>query len=351
MRTTLSRSRDGKWVGGVCAGLARGRGIGVGWARSAFVLGTLIGGLGAVVYLACWLIIPGEGEQPGDLTSGWIVALAKACAACVVLAALGVLAAGATLFGFGWVAAALASAVLLGVLVAWPRFGPAWALLPVAAIALPSAAVAATGVELVPQPGHEMIAPKTLTTNGVVTFRAGIGTMLIDLENTALPPSGVVRVRIQGGVRRTIVALPHDRCVHVDVAYRVQPFLAELANQVTGRFPFRGIVVFGNNLTAGSGADDVTSPVPGPTLKIDFSSTGGSLYVRDYPATIDPEVRPDWPGYRVFPELRPDTRGLSRRQARYELGAWRVRRAAEVRSQRLVDSLRPGPCGTTGAAR
>ena len=53
----------------------------------------------------------------------------------------------ATLFGFGWIAVALAAAILLAVLVAWPRLGPAWALLPLAGIALPAVAVAAGGIQ------------------------------------------------------------------------------------------------------------------------------------------------------------------------------------------------------------
>ena len=104
---------------------ARGRGI-AGWIRAAFVVGALVGGLGVLVYLVCWLIIPDEGEEPGDLSSAWIVALAKACAACVACVALGMLAAAATLFGFGWIAVGCAAAVLIVVLAAWPRLGPAW---------------------------------------------------------------------------------------------------------------------------------------------------------------------------------------------------------------------------------
>jgi phage shock protein PspC (stress-responsive transcriptional regulator) len=65
----LSRSDKGKWFGGVCVGLARGRDIPVASARAAFVVAALIGGLGVLAYLTCWLIIPHEGEQPGELTA------------------------------------------------------------------------------------------------------------------------------------------------------------------------------------------------------------------------------------------------------------------------------------------
>jgi phage shock protein PspC (stress-responsive transcriptional regulator) len=75
----------------VCSGLARGRGTQPAWIRAAFVIGALIGCLGMLVYLVCWLIIPDEAEEPGDPSSGWIVALAKACAASVAVVGLGVL--------------------------------------------------------------------------------------------------------------------------------------------------------------------------------------------------------------------------------------------------------------------
>lgn len=347
--TTVSRSRDGKWLAGVCAGLARARGISPAPIRAAFVVGGLIGGLGILVYLACWLIIPQQGEQPGDLSSGWLVAVAKACAACLGLATLAVLAAVATLFGFGWVAVVLAAAVLVAVLAWWPRLSPAWALLPIAAIAVPSAAVAASGVELVAQPGNEIIAPTSLSANGVVTFRAGTGTMLVDLRRTLLPPAGVVAVHIQGGVRRTIVALPQDRCVHVALRYRVQPLLSDLASQMVGRSAYPGVIGFGSWLPGRSGVRDLAIGGYGPELEIDFSSTGGSLFVRDYPDTVDPNVMPDWPGYPVHPEPRPNVRGISKHLARYEIDAWRARHAKQVSSQRFVSSSMPGPCVASGA--
>jgi phage shock protein PspC (stress-responsive transcriptional regulator) len=344
----VSRSRRTRWLGGVCGGLARDLGVEPGWLRAAFAAGVPVAGIGIVVYVACWLIIPQEGEQPGDASSGLVVPLAQASAVCVGLATLAVLAALAALFGFGWIAV---GAVLIAVLAAWPRLGPGWALLPVAAIALPAAAVAGTGVRLSPQPGHVTIAPRTLSTGGAATFRAGLGTMLVDLRRTSLPAAGTVTIHVQGGLRRTIVALPHDRCVHVALDYRVQPFMARLASQLAGRpGPFPGIVVFGRLLPRPSGVSDFSSPVPGPVLRIDFSSTGGGLYVRDYPTPVDPETHPNWPGYPVFPEPRPVTRGLSKRLARYEISAWQVRQRAEVASQRRVDSLMGGPCALSGGS-
>jgi phage shock protein PspC (stress-responsive transcriptional regulator) len=348
----LSRSDEGKWLGGVCTGLARERGIGVAWIRIAFLTATLIGGLGILAYLACWLIIPHEDEQPGDPGSRWIVVLAQVSAGSIGIAVLAVLGAAATLFGLGWIVAVLAAAALLGVLVAWPRLGPAWALLPIAALIVPSVAVAGSGMRLSPQAANASFVPAALRATSEVTYRSGLGTMVVDLRHTELPTEGVVRLRIQGGVRRTIVALPADRCVPITLSYHVRPFISQLAAQLTGHAqPYAGIVVFGKVQTGLSGTSGDAYPGPGPTLSIDFTSAGGSLFVRDYPDSVDPDVHPNWPGYRVFPEARPDTAGTPKRAARKLIRAWRARRRADVRSQRLVDSLMPGPCASAGKRR
>lgn len=314
------------------------------------MIGALIAGVGLLAYLACWLIIPGEGEELGARSSGWLVALAKACATCLGLATLAVLAAIATLFGFGWIAVLLAAAALLVVLVAWPRFNPAWALLPIAGIALPAVAVAAGGVQFADDTGHVTVAPRVLAPGGVATFRAGLGTMLVDLRRTQLPATGTLNVRVDGGVRRTIVALPHDRCMHVEMDYSVRPFWSEVASVLAGRGPFRAVVLFGNYLPGDSGSRKLTSTIPGPVLKLHLTSAGGSLYVRDYPDAVDPDSVPDWPGYPVFVEPRPKLHGVSKRLARDEMRSWRARHTNEVRSQHFVAQNLPGPCTITTAA-
>lgn len=339
-----SRSREGRWLGGVCAGLGRARGIHPAWIRVAFVIGGLFAGVGLLAYLACWLIIPQEGEELGERSSNWLVGLAKACGACLGLVTLAVLAAGATLFGFGWAALAVAAVALVAVLASWPRLGPAWALLPLASIALPAVAVASSGTRLVAAAGHETIDVGSLTPGGMATFRSGLGTMLVDLRHTALPATGTLDVRVQGGVRRTIVALPHDRCVHVELTYSIQPFWSQVASLIAGHGPSAGVVVFGAFLPDRSGSRRFTSAVPGPVLKLHMTSVGGSLYVRDYPDGVNPDYIPDWPGLVVQPEPRPNVRGLSKSQARYELHAWRRRYAGELRSEQEVARAMPGPC-------
>ena len=58
------RSRDGKKVAGVCAGLAQEFGIAATPVRLAFVLLTLIaGGAGLVLYVILWMVMPYREER------------------------------------------------------------------------------------------------------------------------------------------------------------------------------------------------------------------------------------------------------------------------------------------------
>ena len=68
----------------------------------AFVLLTLLGGLGALIYVSCWLIVPEQGDEAGAPGPSGIVVLAQATDACAGLVMLGALAVVATIFGFGW---------------------------------------------------------------------------------------------------------------------------------------------------------------------------------------------------------------------------------------------------------
>lgn len=58
------RSRRGKRVAGVCAGLAEEFGISATPIRLAFVLLTLIGGPGIILYIILWVIMPYREDRP-----------------------------------------------------------------------------------------------------------------------------------------------------------------------------------------------------------------------------------------------------------------------------------------------
>lgn len=59
----LTRSREGRWLGGVCAGLGRYFDLSPTIYRIAFVALALAGGTGVLLYVAAWLVIPDEGAE------------------------------------------------------------------------------------------------------------------------------------------------------------------------------------------------------------------------------------------------------------------------------------------------
>ena len=60
----LVRARKGRLLAGVCAGIAEYVGIDVTVIRLLFVaLGVVTFGVGVLIYLAAWIVIPEEGED------------------------------------------------------------------------------------------------------------------------------------------------------------------------------------------------------------------------------------------------------------------------------------------------
>jgi phage shock protein C len=58
----LIRPKDGRVVSGVCAGLAAYFGVDPTLVRLAFALLTVFGGLGVLLYLFAWVVIPDESD-------------------------------------------------------------------------------------------------------------------------------------------------------------------------------------------------------------------------------------------------------------------------------------------------
>jgi phage shock protein PspC (stress-responsive transcriptional regulator) len=333
-----TRTRDGRWLGGVCAGLAARWNVPVARVRLGFAVASVLLGLGVLVYVAAWLILPEDGVAGSQRP---IVLVAQAIGALLGIVTLAAAGGAATVFGYGWAVVAVACLVLVGVLAGWARLGPAWALLPVGALVLPSVAMAVGGLRIEPSTSTRILAPSSLTELPDGPVRSGLGLLTIDLRNTALPPAGPIPLTIDAGPRRTLIALPHDRCVHVVVDQHAAPPAVRFGGSLLGRLAQTSPKVFGEYT-----APHYETPRRrgGPVLRIDFSSVGGSLVVRDYPDDVDPTSRPDWPGYEVYPEPRPDTTGLGRAAAKRELRGWRERREVQDRDKARIDRLKGGPC-------
>jgi phage shock protein PspC (stress-responsive transcriptional regulator) len=349
----IVRRRQGKLLGGVCAGLPDGWGLGTNGLRLLFVIAALFGGIGLVAYLTCWLVIPAEDQDPDPDSVRSIVLVAWATGALVGLVLVAAAAALATVFGLGWVVFGLA------VIIAAINFSPLRtpippiaALLAVGALTLPAVAAALSPVRLTLQSGRSITRPQTYHALSQTTYRSGFGTLLIDLRRTPVPSSGDATLRIDAGLRRTIVALPLDKCVRVRINYDIHLFPAHLAALFTGRYitEFHDVALFGHPYGyAIDGGPSATignnSKVAGPLLTIDFTSQGGGLYVRDYPDSVDPDLTPYWPGFPVHVERRPYIGNEPRKVQKQMLKAWHRRLRGERASQKQVAAELAGPCG------
>ena len=67
----LLRIRQGRIVAGVCAGLGAYLGVDVNLVRLAFGVLTVFYGLGILLYLVAWLILPEEGED-GSIVESFV---------------------------------------------------------------------------------------------------------------------------------------------------------------------------------------------------------------------------------------------------------------------------------------
>jgi len=67
----LERKLDGRWVAGVCAGLADYSGLDVSLIRVIFAVLTLFGGVGAIAYVLAWALVPEQGE-PASIAEKFI---------------------------------------------------------------------------------------------------------------------------------------------------------------------------------------------------------------------------------------------------------------------------------------
>jgi len=67
----LLRLRQGRIVAGVCAGLGAYFGVDVNLVRLAFGVLTVFYGLGILLYLIAWLILPEEGED-GSIVESFV---------------------------------------------------------------------------------------------------------------------------------------------------------------------------------------------------------------------------------------------------------------------------------------
>jgi phage shock protein C len=64
----LRRSREDRWLGGVCGGIARATGVQSWLCRLLFALLAMCAGTGVLVYLLMWFLVPADPLSPGHIS-------------------------------------------------------------------------------------------------------------------------------------------------------------------------------------------------------------------------------------------------------------------------------------------
>jgi phage shock protein PspC (stress-responsive transcriptional regulator) len=272
----LLRAREGRLVGGVCAGLGRYFDVDPILFRIGAVVLVFVGGAGLLAYLAALLLIPSEdspaaaeGTPPGRnrwlviaglivllcisfpfllgggvLLAGLAIPFALLVAAGVLVwwfvsgegpageagdvakrAALGIgllLVCGLIAIGGAWAAAAggetiVAIAVIAAgaAILAGAFLRPVRLLvLPALALALSAGTVSAAGIDLDGGVGERDYRPASAL-DLRDTYELGMGELIVDLRQTDLPP-GDVPLKIDLGVGEARVIVPEDVCVATD---------------------------------------------------------------------------------------------------------------------------------------
>ena len=215
----LERSRDDKYVAGVSGGLGRYFDLTPAVFRLGFVVLTLLGGAGILVYIAAALVMPKEGEERSvaeDILAkrrehpGRLIALGL-----VAVAVLSLLARTSTWpsTGAAWFLIAVAGLVFLwtsgrrGIVVATASV---LTLLVVGAVAAVIAAFAWFDVSL-----NDGVGKKTYTPAAAASdYKLGIGELRLDL--TQVTSTGPTTVHARVGIGELKVIVPRNAAVSVD---------------------------------------------------------------------------------------------------------------------------------------
>ena len=277
----LYRARDGRVIGGVCAGLGRYFDVDPIIFRIGAVVLAFAGGAGLLAYLAALLLIPAE-DSPGAeagapagrnrwlviggvivlllvtwpfLVGGGLVIAGLAIPVAILVAAgvlvwwfvsgegpagdagdvakraaLGIgilLVCGLISIGGAWAAAtggetivAVAVIVAAVVILAAAFVRPVrWLVLPTLALALSAGTVSAAGIDLDGGVGERDYRPASVL-DLRDEYQLGMGQLVIDLRGTELPP-GDVPLRVDLGIGDARVIVPRDVCVATDAHARV----------------------------------------------------------------------------------------------------------------------------------
>ncbi len=163
---------------------------------------------------------PSSPSRRGREALGWALGMVATLALAAIAAVGGMVLA---TFGLGGVVLALAAMVLVVSATVWRR-----AALPAAvvatALALPAAEAALSSTRLDRSHGTLTVRPSSPDDLSDHTYRRGTGTVFVDLRGYHAPRGSRTGIAAQADSGRVVVALPRDRCFHLNVQYRVDPY-------------------------------------------------------------------------------------------------------------------------------
>ncbi|MDX6660811.1 MAG: hypothetical protein QOJ55_1633 [Solirubrobacteraceae bacterium] len=229
------RSRDDRFIAGVCGGLGRYFNADPVLFRVGAVVLVFLGGVAFLAYPALWLftsVDDGTGQPSGPspirrllggadgrIKAGRVAAIAAAIVGgAVALTALVVGAVWATASGGGaWVAAVLIAIGLAAVAGALTgRRRAAWLLVPALVIAAPAGFVAAADVRFDGGFGDKHYRPTALAALPAHGYKLGAGRLRVDLRSVSFAPGTTTRLPIQVGMGAATVIVPPQVCVQSD---------------------------------------------------------------------------------------------------------------------------------------
>ena len=223
----LERSSSDKMLAGVCGGLGRYFDLNPTVFRVGFVVLTLLGGAGVLVYLAAALVMPGEGKERSLAEQvlaerkerPWpLIGLAIVGVALLVLLSRAALWPAA---GAGWI-----FVLVVGLVVLWVSRSARWGgrllklLIALCAVALAAAVTAVVlafswfNVSFSDGVGDRVYAPSTAASIAS-SYKLGVGNLRIDLS-AIRPAAKELQVKAKVGVGELRIVVPYGVPVQVD---------------------------------------------------------------------------------------------------------------------------------------
>lgn len=213
----LERTGDDRVLGGVSGGLGRYFNIDPVLFRILFAVLTLIGGAGALLYIALWIFVPADGStgEMSGLTRFFMILVIGVVALFGGAFALAI-SAFAAATGSGWLIATVVIVIGLLLMIAALRGGARWLIAPALLLAIPLVFVSAFDLQFEGGAGERDYNPQTRAEIPADGYRLGIGHLGVDLRDVEWAPGSTTKLGLELGMGEVQVIVPPNVCVDAD---------------------------------------------------------------------------------------------------------------------------------------